>query len=80
MAHSMNRAMFTALVTLLPATLVAQSTPNAPKPLTDSYVIRNATVVPVVGPRIDKGTVVIVGGKITAVTPSVGSVIGYTFL
>ena len=80
MAHSMNRAMFTALVTLLPATLVAQSTPNAPKPLTDSYVIRNATVVPVVGPRIDKGTVVIVGGKITAVSASAPTPAGATVI
>jgi imidazolonepropionase-like amidohydrolase len=32
-----------------------------------SYVITNATIVPVVGPRIDRGTIVITNGRIAAV-------------
>lgn len=90
MTDSKNRARWIALTSrlatvvsmaaILPAAIVAQSTPNAPKPLTDSYVIRNATVVPVVGPRIEKGTVVIVGGKITAVGATVATPAGATVI
>ena len=48
----------------------AQMTPGAPKPAT-VYAIRNATVVPVSGPRIVGGTVVIQNGRIAAVGTNV---------
>jgi imidazolonepropionase-like amidohydrolase len=46
---------------LAPAALVAQ------QDAADSYVIRNATIVPVVGARIENGTIVIRDGRIVAV-------------
>ena len=85
MARSMHRGLAALVATarvataLVPAALAAQSTPNAPKPA-DSYVIRNATIVPVVGPRIDKGTVVISGGKISAVGASAPTPAGATVI
>ena len=80
MARPMHRGLAALVASaLVPALLAAQSTPNAPKPA-DSYVIRNATIVPVVGPRIDKGTVVISGGKITAVGASAPSPAGATVI
>ena len=59
--------------------LGAQMTPGAPKPAS-AYVIRNATVVPVTGPRINNGTLVIQNGKITAVGPSVATPAGATVI
>lgn len=72
MTRSISGGLLAACVALAlvpPRPLGAQSTPNAPKP-SESYVIRNVTVVPVVGPRIEKGTVVISGGRISAVGAS----------
>jgi imidazolonepropionase-like amidohydrolase len=45
-----------------------------------TYVIRNATVVPVTGPRIPNGTVVIQDGKITAVGANVSAPAGATVI
>ncbi|MCC7131215.1 MAG: amidohydrolase family protein [Gemmatimonadales bacterium] len=53
-----------ALAGLAPGAVTAQGNGQ-------SYAITNATIVPVVGARIDRGTVVIQGGKITAVGASV---------
>jgi imidazolonepropionase-like amidohydrolase len=61
------------------ASLVAQTTPGAPKPA-GTYVIRNATIVTVSGPRITGGTVVMQGGKITAVGATAATPAGATVI
>jgi imidazolonepropionase-like amidohydrolase len=55
------------------ALLLSASLPNpvsaqtgAPAPASHGWVIRNATIVPVTGPRIERGTVVIRDGRIEA--------------
>jgi imidazolonepropionase-like amidohydrolase len=68
----MRRAPLALLAIFGAASLGAQSTPNAPKP-SATYVIRNATVVPVSGPRIAGGSVVIQNGKIFAVGTNITS-------
>ncbi|HSJ65978.1 MAG TPA: amidohydrolase family protein [Gemmatimonadaceae bacterium] len=69
-----------ALLTLAPA-LAAQ---NAPAPATagsaGTYVVRGATIVPVSGPRIPNGTVVISGGRIAAVGANVQAPAGATVI
>ena len=57
----------------------AQMTPGAPKPAV-VYAIRNATVVPVSGPRIVGGTVVIQNGRIAAVGTNVTVPAGATVI
>jgi len=42
----------------------------------DNYVIKNATIIPVTGPKIEKGAVVIEGNKITYVGTSPGTPYG----
>jgi imidazolonepropionase-like amidohydrolase len=59
--------------------LAAQMTPGAPKPAA-AYVIRNATIVPVTGPRITNGNVVMQGGKIVAVGASAAAPAGATVI
>jgi imidazolonepropionase-like amidohydrolase len=49
------------------APLAAQQTAPAVPPAPPAYAIRNATIVPVVGPRISGGTIVLRGGRIEAV-------------
>ncbi|MBI3567500.1 MAG: amidohydrolase family protein [Gemmatimonadetes bacterium] len=61
------------------APLGAQITPGAPKPA-DAYVIRNATIVPVTGPRITGGSVVLSKGRIAAVGASVDTPPGATVI
>ncbi len=65
----MNRTLLAALAgTTLAAGLSAQAAPTASPPVRRSaFAITNATIVPVTGPRIASGTVVIQDGKITAV-------------
>lgn len=70
----MNRALrlstaALALALVAPAGLAAQqaSTPRAPA----AYAIRNATIVPVVGPRVTGGTIVLRNGRIEAVGANV---------
>src|ERR1019366_92272 len=62
-----------------PAALGAQMTPGAPKPA-GAYVIRNATIVPVTGPRISNGSVVMQNGKITAVGMNAAAPAGATVI
>lgn len=59
-----------ALAAAMPAALAAQGT----------YAIRNATIVPVVGARIANGTVVVSGGRITAVGANVAIPQGATVI
>ncbi len=75
----MRRISFSFIVALAAAPLGAQSAPNAPKP-SASYVIRNATVVPVNGPRIGGGSVVIQNGKIAAVGVNAATPAGATVI
>ena len=51
----------------LAAPLAAQQLAGAPPAPTPVVAIRNATIVPVVGPRIPNGTIVLRGGRIEAV-------------
>lgn len=72
-----------ALSVIAAGAIGAQSTPAAPKPAT-TYMIRNATIVPVSGPRVT-GNLVIANGKIatvggTAAAPSGATVIDGTGL
>ena len=75
----MRRTPLAVLAIFGAASLGAQSTPNAPKP-SPTYVIRNATVVPVSGPRIAGGSVVIQNGKIFAVGTNTRSPAGATII
>jgi imidazolonepropionase-like amidohydrolase len=59
------------LAILLAAPLAAQQLPGAPPVPTPVVAIRNATIVPVVGPRVPNGTIVLRGGRIEAVGASV---------
>ena len=52
----------------LPAPVSAQMAARAPARSSRGWVIRNATIVPVSGPRIERGTVVIRDGRIEAVS------------
>jgi imidazolonepropionase-like amidohydrolase len=62
-----KRAMVTTIAALLTAApLAAQITRGEPKPA-EVYLIKNATVVPVNGPKIEKGSVLMRNGKIEAV-------------
>jgi imidazolonepropionase-like amidohydrolase len=58
-----------ALITaLLSATLAAQATPNTPPPpQREPLLLRNATLHPVSGPAIANGSLLIEGGRITAI-------------
>jgi imidazolonepropionase-like amidohydrolase len=69
----MNRTLLAAFVgSALAAPLSAQPTPSAvPSVRPSVFAITNATLVPVTGPRIANGTVVIQDGKIAAVGASV---------
>lgn len=58
------------LATLAPLGL-AQTIPNRAPQGPGTYAITNATIVPVTGPRIERGTVVIRGGRIEAVGTNV---------
>jgi len=73
----LSRALVVAAVAAAP--LGAQQTPGAPKPA-DAYVIRNATIVPVTGPRISGGSIVMSKGKITAVGATVATPAGATVI
>ena len=75
------RALGVAALLALPSTLVAQNaaTPSAPGS-GGTYVIRGATVVPVSGPRIPNGTVVISNGTIAAVGANVQAPAGATVI
>lgn len=64
---------------LVATPLMAQTAPGAPPPAT-TYVIRNATVVTVSGPRISGGTVVMQRGRITAVGTDVAIPSGATVI
>ncbi len=68
-----------AVATSEPAVLGAQMTPGAPKPAS-AYIIRNATIVPVTGPRISNGSVVMQNGKITAVGVNASAPAGATVI
>lgn len=59
------------LTAIGPYRLAAQSIPNRAPQGPGVYAITNATIVPVTGPRIERGTVVIRGGRIEAVGASV---------
>src|SRR6266540_4919257 len=74
----MNRSLFAALAgTTLAAPLAAQATTSAVPSFRPSvYAITNATIVPVTGPRIASGTVVIQDGKIAAVGAGVAAPAG----
>ncbi|MGI8496506.1 MAG: amidohydrolase family protein [Gemmatimonadaceae bacterium] len=65
----------TLAATLLATTVAAQAAKPAAAPSSSvvpaAYAIRNATIVPVVGPRISGGTVVIRNGRIEAVGAAV---------
>ena len=61
------RFFFAAALLAAPAALSAQS----PNPQPGTYAITNATIVPIVGDRIPRGTVVIRNGRIEAVGASV---------
>jgi imidazolonepropionase-like amidohydrolase len=76
-ARLILRAALTAALSAAP--LAAQTTPGAPKPA-GTYVIRNATIVTVSGPRITGGTVVMQGGKITAVGAAAATPAGATVI
>ena len=76
---SILRAATATAASLCAAPLLAQTTPGAPKPA-GAYVIRNATIVPVGGPRITGGTVVMQGGKITAVGATAATPAGATVI
>jgi imidazolonepropionase-like amidohydrolase len=75
----MRRTPLAVFALLSAVSLRAQSTPSAPKP-SATYVIRNATVVPVSGPRIAGGSVVIQNGKILSVGASAASPAGATVI
>ena len=60
-------------------TVSAQMTPGAPKSAL-VYAIRNATVVPVSGPRMVGGTVIIQNGRIAAVGTNVTVPVGATVI
>ncbi len=60
---------FLVLLTVCPTFLSAQA--PSPNPQPGTWAITNATIVPVVGARIDRGTVVIRGGRIESVGASV---------
>lgn len=68
-----------AAAVLVASPLGAQMTPGAPKPAS-AYVIRNATIVPVTGPRITNGSIVIQNGRIAAVGASVAMPAGATVI
>ena len=65
------------IVPVLPAQDSVQATAS---PATGSYVIRGATIVPVSGPRIPNGTVVIVNGLIAEVGANVQAPAGATVI
>jgi imidazolonepropionase-like amidohydrolase len=65
-AGALRAAMAAALCASLPAGLTAQSATGAAVSAR-GWAIRNATIVTVTGPRIERGTVVIRNGKIEAV-------------
>jgi imidazolonepropionase-like amidohydrolase len=75
----MRRTTLAVLALFSASSIGAQSTPNAPKP-SATYVIRNATVVPVSGPRIAGGSVVIQNGKILAVGTNAATPAGATVI
>ena len=60
-------ALVLGLAVVLAAPLPAQQLAGAPPAPTPVVAIRNATIVPVVGPRIPNGTIVLRGGRIEAV-------------
>src|ERR1035437_1565306 len=62
-----------------PAVLGAQMTPGAPKPAS-AYIIRNATIVPVTGPRISNCSVVMQHGKTTPVGVNASGPAGATVI
>ncbi len=63
------------------AQLAAQGAPAAPGPSRSSvYAITNATIVPVVGPRVSGGTVVIRAGKIEAAGAGIATPAGATVI
>jgi imidazolonepropionase-like amidohydrolase len=59
------------LALLCAAPLAAQQPPGPPPAPTPVVAIRNATIVPVVGPRVPNGTIVLRGGRIEAVGAAV---------
>lgn len=69
----MNRfLLLSGCAALVPGALASQGTPSsAARQAPAVYAITNATIVPVVGPRIASGTVVIRDGKIAAVGANV---------
>jgi imidazolonepropionase-like amidohydrolase len=65
----------------LGAPLAAQGAPAAPVPSRSAvYAITNATIVPVVGPKVSGGTVVIRAGKIEAAGAGVATPAGATVI
>jgi imidazolonepropionase-like amidohydrolase len=70
---SVVRTLVAAAMLGLVPTLPAQTAPTVTRPAASAgtYVIRGATIVPVSGPRIPNGTVVITDGTITAVGTTV---------
>ena len=69
-----------ALMGMVPVLPAQDSIPASPSPATGSYVIRGATIVPVSGPRIPNGTVVITNGTIAAVGANVSAPAGATVI
>jgi imidazolonepropionase-like amidohydrolase len=55
-----------ALAALSPIGLSAQMAAPAPAPAVRGWAIRNVTIVPVIGPRVERGTVVMRDGRIEA--------------
>jgi imidazolonepropionase-like amidohydrolase len=77
--RSIFQAVLVSAVVASTAPLGAQMTPGAPKPA-GTYAIRNATIVPVSGPRIAGGTVVMQGGRIIAVGTNAATPAGATVI
>lgn len=71
-----RRSVLTALVALPAGVLVAQAPPAPPPVVPSAYAITGATIVPVVGPRIANGTVVIRNGRIEAAGAGVAAPAG----
>ena len=68
---SLAAGAFLTVTAALPAQNARQTTTSAPAPSVGTYAIRGTTIVPVSGPRIENGTLVMTNGRITAVGANV---------
>src|SRR5262249_11164321 len=80
--RTMKRTVKDAVAVLMMAGLLmaTASVRYAAQTRAETYAIRNARIVTVTGPAIEKGTVVIPGGKIAAVGPDVAVPTGATVI